>query len=159
VCIHKCQTNDNPTEYNCKISRQKTALTDTLKHTQAVSSANMVQCLALLVHASTDSWCNSQQLSLLLSNENAGGNTWVATRYLTVLFVPSSFISFPSPTHSFIPGLKPSFFCKSLPQQTFLFFFRTDCMDSPDFYFYFWAYPFLLFSFSVLHFLVVVSVW
>jgi len=32
--------------------------------------------------------------------------------------------------------------------------------DSPDFYCYFWAmaYPFLLFSFSVLHFLVVVSV-
>jgi len=27
----------------------------------------------------------------------------------------------------------------------------------PDFYCYFWAYPFLLFSFSVLHFLVVVS--
>jgi len=35
-------------EYNCKISRQKTALTDTLKHTQAVSSADRVQCLALL---------------------------------------------------------------------------------------------------------------
>jgi len=28
--IHKCQKNDSPVEYNCKISRQKTALTDTL---------------------------------------------------------------------------------------------------------------------------------
>ena len=27
--IHKCQTNDSPVEYSCKISRQKTALTDT----------------------------------------------------------------------------------------------------------------------------------
>ena len=35
--------NDSPIEYNCKISRQKTALTDTLKHTQAVSSADRVQ--------------------------------------------------------------------------------------------------------------------
>ena len=33
----------------------------------------------------------------------------------------------------------------------------TDYMDSPDLYCYFGAYPFLLFSFSVLHFLVVVS--
>ena len=33
-----------------QISRQKTALTDTVKHTQAVSSADRVQCLALLVH-------------------------------------------------------------------------------------------------------------
>ena len=31
-------------------------------------------------------------------------------------------------------------------------------MDSPDFYCYFWAYPFLLFSFSVFHFLVAGSV-
>jgi len=31
--IHKCQTNDSPVEYNCKISRQKTALTDTLTDT------------------------------------------------------------------------------------------------------------------------------
>jgi len=44
----ECQANDSPIEYNCKISRQKTALTDTLKHTQAVSSADRVQCLALL---------------------------------------------------------------------------------------------------------------
>jgi len=42
----ECQTNDSPIEYNCKISRQKTALTDTLKRTQAVSSADGVQCLA-----------------------------------------------------------------------------------------------------------------
>ena len=39
---------------------QKTALTDTLKHTQAVSSsANEAQCLALLVHTSTNSLYNS----------------------------------------------------------------------------------------------------
>jgi len=44
----ECQANDSPIEYNCKISRQKTALTDTLKHTHAVSSADRVQCLALL---------------------------------------------------------------------------------------------------------------
>ena len=31
------------TEYNCKISRQKTALADTLKHTQAVHSASRIQ--------------------------------------------------------------------------------------------------------------------
>jgi len=28
--IHKCQKNDSPVKYNCKILRQKTALTDTL---------------------------------------------------------------------------------------------------------------------------------
>jgi len=38
----------------------------------------------------------------------------------------------PSPTHSFIPGLKPSFFCKSFPPQPFFFFFRAYYMDSPD---------------------------
>ena len=26
--IHKCQTNDSPVEYSCRISRQKTALTE-----------------------------------------------------------------------------------------------------------------------------------
>ena len=38
-------------------ARQKTALTDRpiLNHTQAVSSASRVQCIALLVHAGTDS--------------------------------------------------------------------------------------------------------
>jgi len=48
--------------------------------------------------------------------------------------------------------------CRGFPPQHFLFLFRTDYMDSSDFYCYFWAYQFLLFSFSVLHFLVVVSV-
>jgi len=52
---------DSPIDYNRKISRQKTALTGTLKHTQAVSSADRVQWLALLVHTSTDSWYNSPQ--------------------------------------------------------------------------------------------------
>jgi len=54
--------------------------------------------------------------------------------------------------------LKTFLFCKSFPPQPFLFFFRTDCMDSGDFCWYFWAYRFLLFSYSVLHFLVVLSV-
>jgi len=35
-------------------STAETALTDTLKHTQAVSSANRVLCLVLLVRTSTD---------------------------------------------------------------------------------------------------------
>ena len=48
--------------------------------------------------------------------------------------------------------LKTFLFCKSFPLQSFFFFFRTDYMDFPDFYCYFWAYRFLLFSFSVLHF-------
>jgi len=40
-----------------------------------------------------------------------------------------------------------------------LSFFLHDWLhDFPDFYCYFWAYPFILFSFSVLHFLVVGSV-
>ena len=58
-----------------------------------------------------------------------------------------------------ISGLEKFFlFCKSFPLQPFFFFFRTDYMDSPDFYCYFRAYPFLLFTFSLLHFLVVISV-
>jgi len=39
--------------------------------------------------------------------------------------------SIPSPHHSFIPGLKPSFL-QILPTAAFLFFFRTDYMNSPD---------------------------
>jgi len=52
-------------------------------------------------------------------------------------------ISFPSPTLSFIPDLKP--ILQILPTAPSLFFFRTDYTDSPDFYYYFWAYPFLPF--------------
>jgi len=55
--------------------------------------------------------------------------------------------------------LKTFLFCESFPLQPFFFFFRTDYMIPQTFYGYFWAYPFLLFSFSVLHFLVVGSVW
>ena len=54
--------------------------------------------------------------------------------------------------------LKIFLFCKSFPLQPFLFFFRTDYMDSQTVDCYFWAYLFLLFSLSVLHFLVVGSV-
>ena len=46
-------------------------------------------------------------------------------------------ISFPSPTHSFIPDSMTFLFCKSFPLQPFLFFFSTDYMASPDFYCYF----------------------
>ena len=77
-------------------------------------------------------------------------------RLLFILII----ISIPSPTHSFIPSFFiPNLFCKSFPLQPFLFFFRTDYMGFPSVYCYIWAYPFLLFSFSVLHFLVVSSVW
>jgi len=45
---------------------------------------------------------------------------------LTVILI---IISFPSPTPSFIPGLKPSFSANPLnPPQPFLFFSRTDYM-------------------------------
>ena len=70
----------------------------------------------------------------------------------------SSTSSIDSPLSLFNSRLKTFLFCKSFPSQPFLFFFRTDYMDYPDFYCYFWAYPFLLFSLSVLQFLVVVSV-
>ena len=49
---------------------------------------------------------------------------------LTVILI---IVSFPSPTHSFIPGLKTFLFCKSFPPQPFL---------SPDYDCHFWAYPF-----------------
>ena len=68
--------------------------------------------------------------------------------------------SYSSITHSlFHPRLTTFLFCKSFSPQPFFFFFSTDYMDSPDFYCYFSAYSVLyFFSFSVLHFLVVVSV-
>jgi len=51
-------------------------------------------------------------------------------------------------THSlFHSGLKTSLFCKSFPPQPFLFFFRTDYIDSPD-------CLLLLLSISVFYFLV-----
>ena len=58
--MHKIHTvPDKRQSYRIQLSdikvRQKTALTHTLKHTQAVSSADRVQCLALLVHTRTDS--------------------------------------------------------------------------------------------------------
>jgi len=39
-------------------------------------------------------------------------------------------ISIPSPPHSFIPDLKPSFSANP-PRRSLPFFFRTDYMDSP----------------------------
>jgi len=52
----KCQTNDSPVEYNCKISRQKTALTDTVKHTQTVSSAERVPELIPVLDSRQVTW-------------------------------------------------------------------------------------------------------
>ena len=46
---------------------------------------------------------------------------------LTVILI----ISFPSPTHSFIPGLK-HFFSANPSHPSLPFIFRTDYMDSPD---------------------------
>jgi len=67
-------------------------------------------------------------------------------------------IGIPSPSHSFIPGLKPSF--SAYPsQKPFFFFFRIHYVDSPDCYCYFLAYSvFYCLVFLFLHCLVVVSV-
>ena len=72
---------------------------------------------------------------------------------LTVILI---IISFPSPTHSFIPGLKFSF--SANPSHHSLSFSSSGLTTwiPPDFCCYFWPYPFY-FLVSVLHFLVVVS--
>ena len=54
--------------------------------------------------------------------------------------------SIPAPPHSFIPRLKPSFSANS-SHPAFLFFFRTDCPDSP------YCLPILL-RVSIFYFLV-----
>ena len=54
---------------------------------------------------------------------------------------------FPSPTHSFIPGLKPSFSANPSHRSPSFFFFRIHYMDSPD-------CLLLLLSISVVYFLV-----
>ena len=56
-------------------------------------------------------------------------STWLLKECSSVLVPTIILLVF---HHSFIPGLKPSFFCKSFPPQPFLFFSRTDYMDSPD---------------------------
>jgi len=53
----------------------------------------------------------------------------------------------PSPTHSFIPDLKPSFSANPSHCSPSFFFFRTNYMDSPE-------HICFVLSFSVLHFLV-----
>ena len=67
------------------------------------------------------------------------------------------YISFSSPTLSFIPDLK-SFFSANTPTAAFIFSSWGLTTWFPDFYCYFWPYIFILFSVSVLQFLVVVSV-
>jgi len=77
--------------------------------------------------------------------------------YVLFIFVYYSITLFP---HSFIPGLKPSFSANLiLPTVAFLFFFRTDYIDSPDCLLLLRAYPFFYFLvFFVFPFSVVVSV-
>ena len=69
-------------------------------------------------------------------------------------------ISMPSPTYSFIPGLKPSF--SANPSHRSLHFLLHAGLTTGiprTVYRYFWAYPFfLLLSFSVFHLLIVGSV-
>jgi len=65
----------------------------------------------------------------------------------------------PSPTHSFIPGLKPSFSANPFRRRPSFFFFRIRYMDSPDSLLLFLritVFYFLVFLF--LHFLIVGSV-
>jgi len=85
--------------------------------------------------------------------------SYTVVMLLTVILI--IIITNPSPPHSFIPRLKPSF-SAMLPTATFLFCFRSEYTDSSDCLL---LGPtsehicfFLLFSFSVLHFLFVVSV-
>ena len=74
---------------------------------------------------------------------------------LTVILIITSF---PSPTLSFIPDLKPSF--SANPSDCSLSFSssRTDYMDSHRLLLLLLSISVLLFSFSVLHFLVVGTV-
>ena len=61
-------------------------------------------------------------------------------------------------THSLFHSRLKTFFCKSFSLQPFFSFFQNELRDSPDFYCHFLHICFLLFSFPVLQFLVVVSV-
>ena len=91
--------------------------------------------------------------SRLLSVNHALVSPMLTHRVLRVALppsIPSTHHSYhPSPLHSFIPGLKPSFSVNP-SHRTFLFLYRTDSTDYPD------CFPillsisiFLLFSFSV----------
>ena len=63
---------------------------------------------------------------------------------LTIILI---IISFLSPSHSLFHAENLPFLQIIPLPQPFLFFFKTDYMDSPDFYCYFCAYSFLLFIF------------
>ena len=56
---------------------------------------------------------------------------WLWLKSCTVVMLLTFILSIPSPPHSFIPDLKPSFSANS-PHRSIPFFFRTDYMDSPD---------------------------
>ena len=56
---------------------------------------------------------------------------WLWVKSCTVVMLLTFILSIPSPPHSFIPDLKPSFSANS-PHRSIPFFFRTDYMDSPD---------------------------
>ena len=83
-------------------------------------------------------------------------NTLVVDRYKKSCLPTVILISFPSPTHSFIPGLK-SFSSNPSHRSLPFLFFRTDSTDSPDCLLLLLSVSVFIF-FSVLHFLVVVSV-
>jgi len=72
---------------------------------------------------------------------------------LTVILI---IISFPSPTLSFIPDLKPFF--SANPSHCSLSFYSSGLTDFPHCLLLLLSISVLLYSFSVLHFLVVVSV-
>ena len=86
---------------------------------------------------------------------------WTVESYTVMLTVILTIIWY-SITHSlFHSRLKTFLFCKSFLTQPFLFLLQDSLGPtwiSQTVYCYFWAYPSLLFSFSVLQFIVVVSV-
>jgi len=115
-----------------------------------------VKCNHASVKAYTDShspWGSTEltsQRTLKGTHHRATSVDACGKRELLQLTVILIIISFPPPTHSFHSRLKTFLFCKSFPLQPFFFFFRTDYLDSPDFYCYFWA-SVLLFSFFLFY--------
>ena len=87
--------------------------------------------IASMEHAADTAQAAAVDHYFLSPTENVFVPVWLRTPERLII------ISFPSPTLSFIPDLKPPFSCKSFPSQPFFFFFRTDSTDSADFYCYF----------------------
>ena len=105
------------------------------------------------LHELADTKTFKRQLKTFLLNKH--------TRQVYLCYLPTLIlfiIGIPSATHSFIPSLKPSF--SANPSHRRLSFSSSGLTTwiPQTVYCYFWADPFLLFSFSVLHFFVVGSV-